>query len=197
MDENRLEELLSELERFGIENDAQVTTRSLKMRNITRETGGFLLLLLRAVQARRVLEIGTSNGYSTLWLARAVQPLSGRVTTIDHAADKVAMARRNLETAQMQSKVEQVQAEAGEWLKQQRPAAFDFIFLDSERDQYVAWWADLRRVLAPGGLLVADNAFSHEKELMPFFQAVHSTPGYITTRVNVGKGEFLALKPME
>jgi predicted O-methyltransferase YrrM len=197
MDEHKLEELLSGLERFGLENDAQVGSRSLKMRNITRETGEFLLLLLRAVQARRVLEIGTSNGYSTLWLARAVQPLSGRVTTIDHAADKVEMARRNLETAQMQSQVEQVQAEAGEWLIQQRPATFDFIFLDSERDEYLAWWEDLRRVLAPGRLLVVDNAFSHEEELKPFVQAVQATPGYITTRVDVGKGEFLVLKPME
>ena len=68
----KLTTLLAELEAFGEANDAQTTERAERMLNITRDTGEFLLLLIRAQKAKRVLEIGTSNGYSTLWLAHAV-----------------------------------------------------------------------------------------------------------------------------
>ena len=61
--------LLAELEAFGKHNDATITDRPRRMLNITRDTGEFLAVLVIAMNARRVLEIGTSNGYSTLWLA--------------------------------------------------------------------------------------------------------------------------------
>ena len=65
------------------------------MMNITHDTGEFLLLLARAVEARRILEIGTSNGYSTLWLGEAVRPLGGIVVTIEQSLAKIEMARGN------------------------------------------------------------------------------------------------------
>jgi predicted O-methyltransferase YrrM len=80
----QLEVLKAELERFGEENDRAVTERTGRMLNITRETGEFLSVLVRAVAARRVLEIGTSNGYSTLWLAEAAQVIGATVTTIEY-----------------------------------------------------------------------------------------------------------------
>ena len=67
-----LETLKAELERFGQANDAATNERPRRMLNITRDTGEFLVVLVRATAARRVLEIGTSNGYSTLWLADAL-----------------------------------------------------------------------------------------------------------------------------
>ena len=86
-------ELLTELEKFGASNDASTTDRSRKMLNITHDTGVFLALLVKATRSRRILEIGTSNGYSTLWLADAVGD-SGSITTVDKAPDKVAMAAK-------------------------------------------------------------------------------------------------------
>ncbi len=74
---NSLETLKAELERFGAENDAATSERPRRMLNITRDTGEFLAVLVRAAAARRVLEIGTSNGYSTLWLADAAKAIGG------------------------------------------------------------------------------------------------------------------------
>ena len=68
-----LDSLKIELEQFGQSNDKVHTERGLRMLNITRDTGEFLAVLVRAMQARRILEIGTSNGYSTLWLAEAAR----------------------------------------------------------------------------------------------------------------------------
>src|SRR5436190_14192 len=73
-------------------------------------------------------------------------------------------------------------------------AAFDLIFLDSERPEYPGWWPDLRRVLRPGGLLVVDNAISHPEQMAPFVALVKADSAFVTSLVPVGNGEFLAVK---
>ncbi len=149
---DKLQALLRELESFGNENDARVTNRPQKMLNITPDTGEFLLLLIRALKAKRVLEIGTSNGYSTLWLAQAVQPLSGRVTTVEKSSFKAQLARSNFARAEMQQWIDSQLIDAGDYLKKLEAESFDFVFLDSEREEYVGWWPDVQRVLVAGGL---------------------------------------------
>lgn len=88
------------------------------------------------------------------------------------------------------------QAQAGSFLAGLPAAAVDFLFLDAERHEYPGYWPDLRRVLAPNGLIVVDNAVSHAPELAPFAAAVTGTPGYQTALLPVGKGEWLTLKPV-
>jgi predicted O-methyltransferase YrrM len=90
-----LETLKAELERFGQANDAATNERPRRMLNITRDTGEFLVVLVRATAARRVLEIGTSNGYSTLWLADAAREIGGSVTTVEFAEYKIGLASAN------------------------------------------------------------------------------------------------------
>lgn len=193
MDE-KLSALLKELELFGDENDARTTTRLEKMLSITPDTGAFLALLIRATKARRVLEIGTSNGYSTLWLADAVQPFDGNVITVEQSPAKAEMARANFVRAELSGRIQQQLTDAGSFLKGQPSASFDFVFLDSERGEYVVWWQDLQRILVPGGMMVVDNAVSHANELQEFTALVRATPGCMTALVPVGKGELLILK---
>jgi predicted O-methyltransferase YrrM len=190
----KLAALLQELESFGKANDARETERARRMMNITHDTGEFLVLLTRAVDARRVLEIGTSNGYSTLWLAYAVQPLNGKVITVEHSAYKAELARENFKRVALEEWIYLHLGDAGEFLKTQDDSSFGLIFLDASRKQYVAWWADLQRVLVPGGLLVADNAVSHAHEIELFKQIVQQTPGYVTSLVPIGNGELVILK---
>ena len=190
----KLATLLKELEEFGKTNDATVTDRSRRMLNITRDTGEFLLLIARAIEARRILEIGTSNGYSTLWLAYAVQQLSGTVTTVEQSQYKVDMARANFERVSMTPWIQQHVGDATDFLKQQTDNSFGLIFLDTDRSQYVGWWSDLQRVLTLGGLMIVDNAVSHASEMESFIDLVQVTPGYLTSLVPVGNGEFLVLK---
>lgn len=189
-----LQQLKSELERFGATNDAAVAERSRRMLNITRDTGELLGVLVRAAVARRVLEIGTSNGYSTLWLAEAVQSIGGEVTTVERSDLKVAMARANFERSGLSASIRQLHAAAGEVLARTAGESVDLLFLDSERSEYRAWWPDIDRVLRPGGLLVADNAVSHAAELAEFVALVRSRAGWASCLVPVGNGEFLAVK---
>jgi predicted O-methyltransferase YrrM len=189
-----LEELKRELERFGDANDAKFHERSRRMLNITRDTGELLSVLVRATAARRVLEVGTSNGYSTLWLAEAARDVGGRVTTVELSEDKLALASANFARSGLSACIELVHDDAGHLLERTDPGAWDLIFLDSERSEYPRWWPLLRRALRPRGLLVVDNATSHVEEMAPFVARVTSDPEFTTCLVPVGKGEFLAVK---
>lgn len=191
--ESGLLELLDELEKSGEANDASTEERGQKLLNITHETGVFLALLIKACKARNVLEVGTSNGYSTLWLADAVGE-SGTVTTVEKAPHKVEMAERNFQRAGLSSRIHQVAGEAGEFLASRGDGEYDFVFLDSDRGQYVDWWPSLRRVLADGALMVVDNATSHAHQLEDFNRLLASSEGYLSSLSPIGKGELVILK---
>ena len=191
-----LQELLTELEQFGQQNDAAVSERPRRMLNITRDTGEFLSVLVQATNAQRVLEIGTSNGYSTLWLAQAAQRIGGHVTTVEFSEFKLEMALRNFERSGLSDVITQHRGEAGGFLERLDDACFDLLFLDSKRSDYVQWWPNIQRVLRKGGLLVVDNATSHADEMADFMALVSADPGFTTCTVPVGNGEFLATRLM-
>jgi len=189
-----LEALKAELERLGAANDGATEERSRRMLNITSDTGEFLSVLVRATLARRVLEIGTSNGYSTLWLAEAARAIGGSVTTVEFSEYKVRLASKNFARSGLAPYITLVHDDAGRILQRSEQSAFDIIFLDSERSEYPGWWPQLRRVLRPGGLLVVDNATSHVEQLAPFVSLVNADSLFATSLVPVGNGEFLAVK---
>jgi predicted O-methyltransferase YrrM len=191
---DQLQNLLAELEHFGNANDAATNERSRKMLNITRDTGEFLAVLIRATGARRVLEIGTSNGYSTLWLASAAQAIGGAVTTVEFSDYKITLATKNFARSGLISFITSIQDDAGHVLERSADSSFDFIFLDSERPEYPGWWPNIKRVLRPAGLLVVDNATSHPQEMAPFVALVQSDSSFTTSLVPIGNGEFMAVK---
>ncbi|WP_323904942.1 O-methyltransferase [Aeromonas hydrophila] len=189
-----LEQLKRELELFGEQNDDAQQSRGSKMLNITRDTGELLAVLVQTRGADAVLEIGTSNGYSTLWLAEAVKRLGGRVTTIELDEGKRTMAAANFERAGLAPWIEQLAGEAGTLLPTLPTAAYPLIFLDSDRQHYQAWWPEIQRLLAPRGLLVVDNAISHREELAEWMAQVELDPAFATSLVPVGKGEWLVVR---
>jgi predicted O-methyltransferase YrrM len=149
---------------------------------------------VRATAAQRILEIGTSNGYSTLWLAEAAKASGGMVTTVEASQFKVDLARANFARSGLAPLIDLVHEDAGRFLERTTQAAFDLIFLDSERSEYPRWWTRLDAVLRAGGLLVVDNATSHAAELAPFVALVGANPLFTSCRVPVGNGEYLAVK---
>jgi predicted O-methyltransferase YrrM len=189
-----LSQLLSELEEFGEKNDRTITDRPRRMLNITRDTGELLSVLVRSTLSQRVLEIGTSNGYSTLWLADAATSIGGKVTTVELSEYKFHLAAHNFERSGLSSAITQIRSDAGILLADSSDESFDLIFLDSERSEYPGWWPDLKRVLCKGGLLVVDNAISHKEQMEPFVALVGADKEFTTCLVPVGNGEYLATR---
>jgi predicted O-methyltransferase YrrM len=193
--DDRLSRILEEIYESGVKHDSETADRTKRMLNITPDTGRLLSILVRAVRAGRVLEIGTSNGYSTIWIASALRQVSGKVVSVEVSQEKEAMARRNLERTGLADSVDLHEGDAGAFLRTLDSHSFDLIFMDAERTQYLSYWEDVDRVLRPGGILMVDNAIEpRPEELVDFFARVNGSGQYISLVLPVGKGEFLAVK---
>jgi predicted O-methyltransferase YrrM len=188
-----LRTLLAELEASGRDNDARQPDRARKMLNLDPDTAQLLGILVRSGRYTRLLEVGTSNGYSTIWLAWATRPVGGRVVSIDASADKHALADANLRRAGLRAAVELRTGDATVVIAA-LPGPFDFVFFDADRHSAPAQLELLLPRLAPGALVAADNALSHPDEIAPYLAAVRAHPGFDHLVVPVGKGLSLAYR---
>jgi predicted O-methyltransferase YrrM len=184
--------VLNELEQQGLAHDARETDRSRKVLNLQPDTAQIVSLLARGSGAKRVLEIGTSNGYSTIWLAVSVAPAGGRVISIDRSAEKQKMARKNLEKAGLSEHVELRCGDATE-IVAALAGPFDFVFFDADRIDAHKQLALLLPKLAPSAFLLADNAVSHPAELANYLAMVQDLKDVQHALIPVGKGLSIAL----
>jgi predicted O-methyltransferase YrrM len=185
----------AELHAAGCEHDARQEDRLARWRNVEPETAEMLGMLVRAKRAERVLEIGTSNGYSTIWLGDAVEATGGTVVTLEIDPERTAIARENLAQAGLSAVVEVRTEDAGPALRAFPDGAFEVVFLDAERDAYVGYWPELVRTLAPGGLLAVDNVVSHADELVDFRAVVEADERVTAALVPIGAGVLLVAGP--
>ena len=175
-------------------HDQQRSDRLERFRNVEPLTAELLGVLIRAVGARGILELGTSNGYSTIWLADAARATGGRVVSLDVDSARTELARENLRGVALSEVVELRVGDAGDLLADSVDGKWEFIFLDAERPAYAGYVADLARVLAPGGVLAVDNVLSHEHELVEFTELIEAEAGLTQTVVPVGAGLRLAVR---
>lgn len=168
--------------------------------------GRLLTLLVRAVGARAVLEVGTLGGYSAVCLARGLAP-GGRVVTIEREARHAAVAEETFRRAGLADRIELRRGDALEVLAQLRRenARFDLLFLDADKERYPTYLEALVGLARPGALLVADNAFWHDRVLDPtatdpateglrrFHTALARHPQLFSLLLPVGDGLALAV----
>lgn len=193
MDE-RLTSMLDDLHRHGVEHDADKADRLDRLRNLEPDTAALLALLVRATGARRVLELGTSNGYSTVWLADAVAANGGGLTSVELDPDRTTQAAHNLERAGLRAVVDLRIQDAADTLRQSDDGEWDLIFLDAERPAYAGYWPDLVRSLRPRGVLVVDNVISHATEVAQF-RALVSADERVSEAVSpTGAGALLVVR---
>ncbi len=194
-------EYMMEMERYAQENHVSI---------IPPEVAQFLTTLIHLSQARDVLEIGTAIAYSTIWLAWAVAPRGGHVTTIEINERRAAAAAENIRRAGMEDKITLLKGHAVDivpYLKDN----YDFVFIDAAKGQYGWFFGELFPRLKEGGLLVSDNVLAEGKVVVPdeelrhrqktavrrlrdYLRMITTHPGMETTIVPFGDGLAVSLK---
>jgi predicted O-methyltransferase YrrM len=174
-------------------HDAAQPDRLQRFRNVEPETAALLAFLVRCTGARRILEIGTSNGYSTIWLADAAEAAGGVVTSVEIDPERACTARENLLRAGLE--VDLRTEDASDTLTRSAGARWDFVFLDADRSAYAGYWPDLLRTLRPrAGLLAIDNVLSHRDEVVELTAKIEAEPTAESVLVPVGAGLRLVRK---
>jgi predicted O-methyltransferase YrrM len=189
--------IIDELHRHGVEHDAGKEDRLERLRNVEPDTAQVLAALVRATGARRLLEIGTSNGYSTLWLADAVRSVGGGLVSVDIDAARGALAAQNLDRAGLRELVELRVEDAAVSLRETADEGWDMIFLDAERPAYAGYWPELVRVLRPGGLLAVDNVLSHADQVNDFRSLIRADERVSEALVPTGAGLLVVRNPTQ
>ncbi|BBZ49994.1 O-methyltransferase [Mycobacterium heidelbergense] len=133
---------------------------------VSAQQGKFLSLLAGAIGARRILEIGTLGGFSTIWLARGAGP-QGRVVTLEYEPRHAEVARANLQRAGVADRVEVLVGAALDTLPTLTGDPFDLVFIDADKENNVAYLEWAVRLARPGSVIVLDNVIREGKILEP------------------------------
>lgn len=199
VDYQKFKTYTTHLYQIDSEYDATQTDRLARHRHLEPESAQFLASLIISNHASNVLEIGTSTGYSTLWLAYALQQLnetgkkSVKLTSIELDNQRLLTAKNHLLALQLSEFVNLQQADAKDFLAQSQES-FDMIFLDAERTFYGEYVADFKRLLKFGNVLVVDNVVSHAGEVREFLAEFESDNSFLCTTLPIGAGLFMAVK---
>ena len=176
--------------------DARATKRLEWMRaeqgnlwNVSPSEGAFLRDLAEKVHAKRALELGTSNGYSSIWIATALRKTGGHLLTMEIDPGRAHLAQENFQAAGVDSLITLQLGDA----RQEVPklhGPYDFVFIDAWKRDYVNYLNSLLPLVRPGGVIVAHNVTDLRSQLEDFIKAVETNPQLKTTIENPGPGGF-------
>ena len=160
---------------------------------IPREAGEFIHALLLATGAKRGLEIGTSYGYSGLWIASALRANGGELVTIDKERRKSDVASAYFADAELD---DCVRIETGIALDviPRLANGFDFVLVDADKENCIRYVEAVEAKLNPRAVVLTDNTLTHARELADFLRWIRSHQGFESAHVPVGNGMELSVK---
>ena len=168
------------------------TARLERLRQIPRETGKFLSILAASAPKGEFIEIGTSAGYSTLWIALACKSLGNKITTFEILREKAKLAEETFKETNMEDYIELILGDARKYINNYKNIAF--CFLDAEKEVYSDCYDLVIPNMVKGGILVADNAINHYETLKPMLDRALADDRVDAIIVPIGKGELLCRK---
>ena len=163
--------------------------------NISRTTAEFLYNLIVDSNSKSVIEVGTSNGYSGIWIGKALKKTGGKLTTIEFYDKRLDIAKENFEKCGISEIIETKKGDAATILEY-LPDDFkiDFAFIDANKAQYIKFFRLIDPHLNVGGYIACDNILSHYKKVVPFLEDIGSNPNYENVILPLPAGLSLARK---
>lgn len=169
---------------------------SLLFWNIPPETGLFLNQIIRTTNTKQILEIGTSNGYSAIWMAEALAQTKGHLYTIEsHKKHRHPEAQKNFAKAgkSIAQRITLILGHAPEALPP-KPTTFDIIFLDATKDEHTDYLKAILPRTRKGSIIITDNAISHKKELKLYLNTLNKTKNLETILLPIGSGLLISTR---
>lgn len=203
----KISKILDKLEKrsqYELKNYHKID-HSERMLAITKDTGIFYNTLLRAIKPKRILEIGTSSGYSTLWFAEAIMNQKSKIITIEENTNKIKMATNNFQKAGVSKIIQIKQGNAkqvlsqmlSEFKKSRTEKYFDFVFIDADKEQYLFYFDVALQMLKKDGIIAADNIIYPErfqKHIRKFLTHVRKKSDVQTSIIPIGNGQQISIK---
>jgi len=147
--------------------------------NITPEDGRLLRVLTEATDAKHVVEIGTSNGYTAIWFCLALRTTGGKLTTHEIDPFRIPVARKNFKRAGISHLVTLVEGDAHETVTRLK-GPIDILLIDADKDGYLDYLNKLLPLVRPGGLILAHNTTDRASEMQDYLKAVTTNPALET-----------------
>ena len=180
------------LEELDANDRGDGTPRLQRLRQIPPETGRFLSIIAASAPKGDFIEIGTSAGYSTMWIVLACIEKGTKIKTFEILGEKIKLAKETFQQTKIENYVDLIEGDARDYLKEEKNISF--CFLDAEKEVYSDCYDLIIPNMVRGGLLVADNAINHYKTLKPMIDKALSDDRVDSLVVPIGKGELLCRK---
>ena len=169
----------------------------MEMLAITADTGAFFSILLKSIKAKRVLEIGTSSGFSALWFADALIENKGSITTIEENPKKIEWAKKNFRQAGVDGMVKIMEGRALDVLRKLGSKKFDFVFIDADKENIIEYFSIVLPLTRVGGIIAVDNMLfpqHYRRYMSKYAKYVQGLPNVQSVTVPIGMGEEITLK---
>ncbi len=166
------------------------------MGNILPEDGRMMRMLTESVKAKRVVELGTSNGYSSLWFCLALRSTGGKLTTHEISPDRIAMARSNFKRAGVEELLTIVEGDAHETIKR-LAGPIDVVLLDAEKEGFVDYLNKLLPIVRPGGLIIAHDSSGEAHKMHDYFKAIAAHPDLESVMVDPSRWGMCITRKMK
>jgi len=165
--------------------------------NIARSSANFLNMLIKISGSKNVVEVGTSNGYSGIWLGKAVQETGGHLTTIEYYEKRIVLAQEHFKICGVDDVITIKQGSACEVLEEicaDENFEIAFAFIDANKGEYIKYFDIINTRLKKGGIIAADNITSHPDKVAPFVEKIKADTKYQVEILDLPAGMLLGYK---
>ena len=173
-----------------------------RMLAITKETGELLNMILRLKNAKNVLEVGMSVGYSTIWCAEAIQNNSGKIISIEQNSNKIKRAKENFQNAGIEGMITIREGQALEILtelnaQEKNREFFDLVLIDADKENVKKYLDLIHPMVKLEGMIITDNMLypeKYQKEMKKFSEYIKTKSNLVTITSSIGNGEEITIK---